>query len=247
MSELKEVPFDGSSKSGAQEIKLREWIEVLRRRAWIIALFVVFSVAAGVYAYSQPVVPLYQAETRFMLKITNAEAMGTILGFIREPVVMEGVIEDLGLRNSVQGLRNQITVGSSSTSQIANVSIVDTDPTRAAEIANGVIVSYKRALNTYMGWSDVVVLTAAEANPYPINPKSPTILMVSLAFGMVLGIAGAFFRESLDHSVRSKQDLALVLGVPVLGQVSTIQKKDIVMVDQRKDVSVTVRGETIGS
>lgn len=247
MSGVKEVSFDGGVKSSAQEIKLMEWIDVLRRRAWIVAVFALFSLALGVYAYSQPIIPLYQTETRFMLRITNMDAMGTFLGFIREPVVMESVIEDLELPMSVQGLRSKISVGSSSTSQIANVSIVDTDPQRAAVIANEVMIAYKRALSTYMGWSDIVILTPAEANPYPINSKSPTSLILSLLIGMILGIVGAFFLESLDHSVRSKQDLALLLNVPVLGQVAKIREKDIAMIDQRKDVSVAVRGETIGS
>ena len=54
----------------------------------------------------------------------------------------------------------------------------------------------------------------------PTTPSSPKPLLnavVALVFGIGLGIAGAFLREYIDHSARSREDITIATGVPVLG------------------------------
>jgi len=54
----------------------------------------------------------------------------------------------------------------------------------------------------------------------PSSPSSPKPLLnaaLALVFGMGLGLAGAFLREYIDHTARSRDDVTIATGVPVLG------------------------------
>ncbi|MDH5642777.1 MAG: polysaccharide biosynthesis tyrosine autokinase [Gemmatimonadota bacterium] len=54
---------------------------------------------------------------------------------------------------------------------------------------------------------------------YGIGTTLQQRLMLGLMVGLLLGIAGAFFLEYLDQTIKSSADIERVLGVPVLGMV----------------------------
>jgi len=65
--------------------------------------------------------------------------------------------------------------------------------------------------------TNVVVLTPAVE---PIEPSSPKLLLNSLLavfLGTLLGVGCALLLETLSRRVRSAEDLAQALGLPVLG------------------------------
>ena len=54
-----------------------------------------------------------------------------------------------------------------------------------------------------------------------------------------------FFLDSLDDSVKSEDDVEEFLGVPVLGKVSKMKKKNLKKKNRGKQ-ELEIRGETIG-
>lgn len=65
--------------------------------------------------------------------------------------------------------------------------------------------------------SNVVFLGSATE---PLDPSGPTplqALLIALAGGLVLGVAGALLAELMNRRVRSTQDLSMILDVPILG------------------------------
>lgn len=54
---------------------------------------------------------------------------------------------------------------------------------------------------------------------YGIGPSREQKVIIGALVGLLLGIAGAFFLEYLDQSVKSAADVERVLGIPVLGMV----------------------------
>ena len=63
----------------------------------------------------------------------------------------------------------------------------------------------------------VRLVDAAALPTAPVSPKPVLNLSLALVFGIVLGTSGAFLREYLDRTVRSRQDMLTATGVPVLG------------------------------
>lgn len=64
----------------------------------------------------------------------------------------------------------------------------------------------------------VTILDGASP-PYRIGTSIRQKIVLGLLVGLLLGLAGAFFLEYLDQTIKSSRDLERVLGVPVLGMI----------------------------
>jgi capsular exopolysaccharide synthesis family protein len=63
----------------------------------------------------------------------------------------------------------------------------------------------------------VRLVDAAVLPREPVSPKPLLNLSLATMLGLALGISGALLREYLDRTVRSRKDILLATGVPVLG------------------------------
>lgn len=68
--------------------------------------------------------------------------------------------------------------------------------------------------------TDIAVLNPAVAPTAPSKPKVFLNILLSLFLGTLLGVGIGFLVELLDRRVRSRQDIAAALGIPVLAEVT---------------------------
>lgn len=209
-----------------KEINIREILLVLRRR-WMIVLLItlLFAALGGLYA-NKPEAPLYQATARIIIH-SNTDFINTLKVVIREPVVLQKVLDELGLDRSTGALRGQISVSSVDNTQVVLVTVTDRDQALAADIANTTVKQYKSTIATLLNFSDITILSEAkkDVSPVPINPPDKNrMIVIGLIAGLVLGIAAAFLRDTMDEALRSEKRVKEVLGMPVLGQVSRIKR-----------------------
>lgn len=69
--------------------------------------------------------------------------------------------------------------------------------------------------------TDLTVLNPAVPPSEPSRPRVILNILLSLFLGTLLGVGVGFLVELLDRRVRSGQDVAAALGIPVLAEVST--------------------------
>jgi capsular polysaccharide biosynthesis protein len=235
-------------KSPAKEINLKELFSVIKRRLWIVILFtLICAILGGLYS-TRPEVPIYSASSRIIVNSESAEMLGTLKVFIKEPIVLKQVIDELKLPSSTGILRNQISVSSIDGSLITLITAVNSDPEMAVKIVNALVNVYSRQLPTVFPTSGIKVLTEAEpsAHPSPINPPSNRAFIVSIFIGIAMGIGAVFLIDSLDDSIRSKRDVESQLEMVLLGQVCPFTKKDVSSKSKRNKYEQR-RGASIGS
>jgi len=248
MEEVLTADMRTSTKARVKEINLKELYLVMKKRFWIILLTtIIFATLGGLYS-SIPETPLYTASSRIFISADSAETLGTYKVFVREPIVLKRVIEELQLNRSTGALRSQLGVYSVDGSLITLVTVTDPDPGLAVTIVNSLVDAFKVELANTFNSNGVKVLTKAQEspNPVPINPKSNRALFVGIFGGFAIGIGLAFLRDSLDDSIRSKRDIEQLLNMKMLGQVQKIKRRDIVKKHIHKS-NQSIRGETIGS
>jgi len=68
--------------------------------------------------------------------------------------------------------------------------------------------------------TDIVLLNPATAPTEPSKPRMFLNVLLAAFVGSLLGVGTAFLIELLDRRVRSREDLTLALGIPVLGEIS---------------------------
>jgi capsular polysaccharide biosynthesis protein len=231
-----------TDKRVAKEINLKEIFNVLKKRLWIIIIFIMLAGVAGFAFNSLNTALLYQSSTRIIIG-ANAELMKTLHVIIKDPTVLGKVVEEIGLEKSPEQLAGQITVESVEGSQVVSIRVVDTDPNVAADIANTTAKVFKEEVPKIIEFNDVRYLSEAKVNYSPINEKSNRLVVLAIIVGLATGIGFAFLLDSFDDTIRSERELEYLLGIPVLGRVSKMNKKNFKK-KGKYQVDLNLRGET---
>ncbi|MBS4179160.1 YveK family protein [Lederbergia citrea] len=233
-------------KRVAKEINLKDLYRVLKKRFWIVMVITIVTTAAGwVYSNLNQTIPLYETSTNIIID-ADSEYRKTLQVIIKDTTVLENVIEQLGLDKSPEALAGQINVTNVDESQVVKISVIDTDPNRAVEIANSTAKVFTRNIPKIIVYKDIRILSEATLQPFPINESNPNkYILIAFIFGIIVGTGLIFLIDSLDDSIKSERDIEMMLGIQVLGSVSKMNKKNINK-RKKKRAELELRGETIG-
>ncbi|MBC8080475.1 MAG: lipopolysaccharide biosynthesis protein [Gorillibacterium sp.] len=237
----------GFQKNGTdKEINLKLLLGIIRARVWILLLFILLgTILGGVYRLI-PEEPTYTASSRIVIK-ASAEELSTLVVMIREPAVLEKVVNKLKLNRSAAELKQQISVENVENSLISIVKVTDINPKVAEQIANATVDTYLQEIAVVLDFTNVTVLTKADAQTTVSSPTSRGLSSIILGFlvGAIAALGVIFFLDSLDDSLRTERDVEQWLDLPVLGSVRRIKGKESV-IQSKSLLKQTARGETIG-
>ena len=176
---------------------------------------------------------------------SNVELINTYSVIMKSPVILEKVIEKLDLSQSVKQLNQNITINSQENSQVFSLTVIDSNPSKAVEIANTISETFQKDILDIMNVDNVSILAKAELeeNPIPVKPNPLLNMTIAIVVGLMAGIGLSLLLEYLDNTLKNGNDVEAYLGLPVLG---TIQK--IPQVKGKKGARIQkIRGETFES
>lgn len=241
MSRLKQNRY--IDRRTAKEVNLKDFFILIKKRIWIIALITIITTLAGYFYSSMNSTPLYKTSTDVIIG-SEAESMSTIMVMVTESNVMNKVKEDLGLSQSLENIKKQIEVQRMEESQIIKISVTNTDPELTAAIADSTAVAFKSRVANILKFNDVQILNEAAVNSTPINGNQIKTVIIALVFGIIAGTGLVFLMDSMDDTVIKEIEVEEILGVPVLGTVSNMNKKKLTS-QQSKLKQLEIRGETV--
>jgi Mrp family chromosome partitioning ATPase/capsular polysaccharide biosynthesis protein len=257
---------------------LRDYVEVLRRRKWVVLLpLVLVPVAAVLLSLRQPAV--YEASAQVLISRENLATQiegltdpttldpdrtaKTQAQLARVPEVARGALKAAKLDRSPSDLLGASSVTSTPETDLLIFRVRDATPDVAALLAN----AYARQFTIYRREidSDVLadararvrsvlealdargdrdsaahdtllekdrqllsmealqtgraVVVRAAAGATQIQPQPQRAASIGLVLALVLALALAFLYEALDSRVRSAQDVAARLRLPLLGRI----------------------------
>lgn len=220
-------------------MELGEYLTALRKGWLVIALLAVVGGTAG-YAQAVAATPTYRSSSTVYVSLTRGDTVSelvqgstytqnlveTYVQLVRMPVVLDPVIEELGLSGSSRGLAGSITADSPLNTLLIEVSAVSKSPQRAAEIANATAASLARAVDSVSpkaadGQSSVKMTVVETAMPTttPFSPKPRRDAAAGGAVGVLLGVVLALLRAQLDTRIRTVTDLPIAPARVRLGQI----------------------------
>ncbi|WP_368657382.1 YveK family protein [Metabacillus halosaccharovorans] len=229
----------------SKEIDLKEVFMIIKRYVWIILLITILSTSAGAFYSVSTYSPLFQSTARIIIG-ADSNMITTLKVIIQDSTVLEKVVQKLNLPYSAESLSGKISVGSIENSQVVTISVVDSNPKQAATIANTVAETYKDEIPAIMDFKDVRLLSEAKEIPFPINENQNRTIIIAAIGGIVIGIGLAFLLDSLNNSIRKEHEVEELLGIPVLGSVDKMKKKNM-QKKKGKKTSFEQRSETLGS
>lgn len=219
-----------------EEINLGTVFGIIKKRILLILSLVILGAVLAAAATVYLVTPIYQTSTQILINSEQSEAMpitntdiqtnlqliNTYSVIIKTPLILDQVIDRLGLDVTAKELTDQITVNSASESQVIDISVRDENASEAVKIANMIATVFQAEIEELMNVDNVNILSTAtlSANPEPVEPNLMMNIAAAAAGGLVLGIGIAFLLAFLDTTVKSEEDVEELLGLPILGVVS---------------------------
>jgi polysaccharide biosynthesis transport protein len=88
--------------------------------------------------------------------------------------------------------------------------------------------------------NNIWFIDRAYAVATPVRPRLGTNLPVALVIGVLGGVGLAFFMEYVDSTIKSREDLEEVVGVPFLGAVPVIERAELAELEDDRDKAVFV-------
>ncbi|SFC09949.1 Capsular polysaccharide biosynthesis protein [Alkalibacterium subtropicum] len=230
-----------------EEISLLELLGIVRKRLGLI----VVSTLAGILIFAVYTffiaVPQYSSTTQMLVNRaqettliqrsdidTNVQLINTYKDILKNPAILTEVKEELDLGISHQELSNQLTVTSEIDSQVFTIKITDTNPYKAADIANTTASVFQENLDDIMNVDNVSVIYQAEANLDPVSPNHLLNLVIGTIVGGLLGTVMVFVIEFTDNTVKDDKFINDKLGWINLGSVSEMTADELKQDEQEK-------------
>ena len=217
-----------------ETIDLREYFAIIKKRFWIIALLAIISaLISGVISFFM-LNPVYeakstlivnadkQAETQIVTgdQITVTQKLAVTYGeIIKSRAVLEEVIKNLKLNDEYEDLVKSVTVSPVQDTQIISISVQDTNPQKARDIANEIPKVFKKEAKRITKANDIQVIDKAILPQSPIKPNKMMNITIAAALGAMIGLFVVFLIEYLDNKLKTPQDIEKHLGLSVLGVV----------------------------
>ncbi|MDY7540923.1 polysaccharide biosynthesis tyrosine autokinase [Cryobacterium sp. 5B3] len=219
-------------------MELRDYIRILRK-SWVMILLLALVAVAAASTYSILQTPKYSAVAKVFVSTQSAgtaadlvqgssftvQRVKTYSDLVSAPIVLLPVIGTLGLGIPADELAKKITASAPLDTSIIEITVLDTDPVRAANIANATSQSLTAVVQeietpTAAGAVSPVKLTRAQDATVPSLPVSPNVplnIALGALVGLALGVGLAVLRETLDTRIRNERDVESVTEAAILG------------------------------
>lgn len=215
-----------------KEINIKKLLYVIKKRIWIvIVLSILFSALGGIYSvfFTKP---LYESSARMIVN-AEPELMNTLLVMIEEPSFLEYVIVDLGIDMTPERLSEQVSAESIEGSSIVKISVIDSNPQEAQDIADATVKAFQKEIPKLLGFKDINIFSEAKLSSYPINNDHETKIILGFLVGAIAGVCLIFLLNFFDDTIRSEQEIEQLLGLPVFGSVSKMNTKKTTLIKKR--------------
>lgn len=221
------------------ELDLKELIQIIQKRLWFIVLATVLAVSIGGIVSFFIMEPVYKASTTIMvgkpadyiegnqLQVQdlnlNQRLARTYGEIVKSRKVSEDVISQLKLDFTPQQLKDKTSVDLVKDTEFITISVTDTDPERAAVIANKMAEVFRIRVMDIMKVDNVQVLDDAIVPTSHIKPRPKLNMAIAGVLGMMISIFVVFLLEYLDSTIKTPEDIEKYLGLSVIGTIPIMQ------------------------
>ena len=241
------------------EIDLREVFILLLSRMWMILLIGIFTAIIGFILSAFLIAPTYESTSKIYIlnkqqenTVTYSDVqLGTQLTkdyaeLITSRLVLEKVIEELKLTEIQEGIDyeamlEKVKVTTPTDTRILSITVTDTDPIMAMNIANSVREAAAIHIKNVM---DIEAVNVVETANLPMEKAGPSIAKWTLiggALGAFLVMAMILVTFFMDDTVKNSDDVEKYLGLSTLALIPLDTQTTTTKATKKKTVKKKVK------
>ncbi|WP_167815091.1 YveK family protein [Sporolactobacillus shoreae] len=225
-----------------EALNLKELFFVIRKNVLLIIGVTILAGVAGALYTHYFVSPQYEATTRILVNQldsgkstlyttnavqTNLELVNTYSVIIDDPSVLNQVIRNLNLNMTADQLAGTLTVNTVQNSQVFSLTAKTGSAEQSVRIVNNVAQVFRMQVKNVMNVDNVSILSPATlaSNATKVSPSLKMNTTIGLALGLMVSVGLAFLLDYLDDSIRTQKDVRRKLGLPVVGVISHMGRR----------------------
>jgi len=224
-------------------VRPEEYLAIVLRRWWVVLLAGLVA-AAVAFFYSSTMPPTYQVSVRLMavaqppdywLDLYAKNRLASFQDLIRNGDFVASALARAGLSADPGQVLGSLQLGRNQDSNVIQLVVTDTDPARAARVANALADAFvaqtmaenQRILEQFrdpfgqriQGTVTVLKLDTASPPSVPVGPRTRLNTIGGLVLGLAFGILVTFGIEYFEDVLRTARETTRALGLPVLSEI----------------------------
>lgn len=220
------------------ELDLRQLLRIARQYFWV--ALVLMAVAGGTAYFRSAQQPdQYRTTSQLIMlgesgqgvnsytaQLSSQNLLETYRSLIESDIILQRVVDELQLPYDYVELDEKVSTSAVSDTLLLQVTAVDTDPERAADIANAIAEQFQIYIDENIDSSQNVNLSSpvginnlARVPVEPFEPKPLTAGLLGAFVGLLLAVALIAILEFLDNTVKPQQNLQELTGSPMLASI----------------------------
>lgn len=210
----------------------------IARRRWLIIAAVVLLCMAAAAAYARSTPTIYTASSSMYVQMATGTSVNdsyqgglaaqqrvrSYIDLATSVTVAQRVIDDRGLKISVDEMRGKVKAFSPPATTLIFVTVSDANADTARDLADVVVAQFRRLIQELESIEKdaapaarVAVVDRAQLPTAPAGPQPIRTLALGLLIGLALGCLAAYVRDRTDRTLRTSTDVEARLPVPILG------------------------------
>nr|WP_295282662.1 Wzz/FepE/Etk N-terminal domain-containing protein [uncultured Blautia sp.] len=219
------------------DLTVREIIRILIPKWWIIIMAAVSGTILALGVTILLITPEYESVTKMYVltkqneNVVTSQDMQTSLSLTKDYIEMiqsrtiaEAVINQLGLGESPEKLLKKINVDSETDTRVLTISVRDSDPYVACQIANAVRDTAENHIKNVMNIDAVKILDNANISTDPVSPSARKNGVLGGFFGILISVAVILLFYMTNDYIRTPEDVERYLGLEILGEIPAVDK-----------------------
>lgn len=223
-----------------REIDLREIAVAIWRKFWLVLLCAVL-VGTAVFVYTVKFVqPQYRASVSIYVNnmVKPQEASGitssnlaasqrlvtTYMTILKSDTVLEKVAEEAGGNLSVVAIRNMMTAQSLEETEVFQVSISNSSPQVAADVANAIAAVAPGEISYFVEGSSTKIIDYAKVPQAPYSPNVTRNTALGVCVGILLAVVIISLQVIMDVRIKDESDLEQICNASVLGVIPSFEQ-----------------------
>lgn len=216
-----------------QYIDLREYLNVLRKRWWIIPVVsLIFAIISGIVSYFF-MDKVYEANTTLYVITKQEQVQNTIAyndlmagqlmvkdyrEFIKQRIIAKEVVSELKLDKVMTevALASKISVNLKNDTRIIEISVKDKSPEMVVKLADKLAEVFSRKVVEIMKVENVQIIDKAEFPLSSVSPNPRQNIAIAFFAGLMLSLGIIFVMEYLDNTIKTPDDVEKHLGLQVI-------------------------------
>ena len=219
-------------------IDIKELLKYFKSKLIYVVFVTILALVAGVFYSFSVQVPKYQSATTVLLKndtsqnsyynttdaSLNRNLLGTYSEIVKSKRVLNTVINNLNLDYSYNELYDLVKVSHITDTELIKIEVISTDPSASQSIANEIAKVFISEVPKLYNISNVSILDVAEEPVKPYNVNVVKQMVVFLGAGLMLSCLIVFLMYYFDRTIKSREQIEMKIGLPVLGEVQEYKK-----------------------